>query len=348
MWFTGSPVSRLSTSASNRRRCAADAVLSVISPSPSMSTFSAWASRTSASHRASPACQCSMLRDASMRFSASESRSAEVVRTLDRAETAPRLATLDIPRMVAEQDNPPRRGAAFFDVDRTLLRGSSLLHVARPMRREGLLSTRAMLHSLIVQARFSLAGFNEVQIHDAVRGAGDIVTGVDVERLIRFARHVMPLYVAPLVFDEALRRISWHRGRGDLVFLVSSSPVAFIAVLGEVLGVDGVTATEAEVREAAEANHIDLAVSYAYGDSFASDLRMLEAVGHPVCVNGDRLLTAHARQLGWPVERFEHIGGGVAATSLRRLARRVVTMSRPAMRRAGLHVRNTARALREL
>jgi HAD superfamily hydrolase (TIGR01490 family) len=272
--------------------------------------------------------------------------------------------------MVAEQDNPPRRGAAFFDVDRTLLRGSSLLHVARPMRREGLLSTRAMLHSLVVQARFSLAGFNEVQIHDAVRGAGDIVAGVDVERLIRFARHVMPLYVAPLVFDEALRRISWHRGRGDLVFLVSSSPVAFIAVLGEVLGVDGVTATEAEVRdgrytgrilrlchgegkaeavrEAAEANHIDLAVSYAYGDSFASDLRMLEAVGHPVCVNGDRLLTAHARQLGWPVERFEHIGGGAAATSLRRLPRRVVTMSRPAVRRAGLHVRNTARALREL
>ena len=79
--------------------------------------------------------------------------------------------------MVAEQDQPPRRAAAFFDVDRTLLRGSSLLHVARPMRREGLLSTRAMLHSLIVQARFSLAGFNEVQIHDAVRGAGAIVVG---------------------------------------------------------------------------------------------------------------------------------------------------------------------------
>jgi HAD superfamily hydrolase (TIGR01490 family) len=272
--------------------------------------------------------------------------------------------------MVAEQDQPPRRAAAFFDVDRTLLRGSSLLHVARPMHREGLLSTRAMLHSLIVQARFSLAGFNEVQIRDAVRGAGDIVAGVDVERLIRFARHVIPLYVAPLVFDEALRRISWHRERGDLVFLVSSSPVAFIAVLGEVLGVDGVTATEAEVRdgrysgrilrlchgegkaeavrEAAEANHIDLAASYAYGDSFASDLLMLEAVGHPVCVNGDRLLTARAREMGWPVARFERIGGGVAAASLRHLPRRAVAMSRPAMRRAGLHVRNTARALREL
>src|SRR5450631_3836366 len=202
MWFTGSPVSRLSTSASNRRRCAADAVLSVISPSPSMSTFSAWASRTSASHRASPACQCSMLRDASMRFSASESRSAEVVRTLDRAETAPRLATLDIPRMVAEQDNPPRRGAAFFDVDRTLLRGSSLLHVARPMRRAGLLPTRAMLHSLVTQARFSLYGFDETQIREAVRGAGALVEGIEAGRLRSFGHRTIPLYVLPRVYAE--------------------------------------------------------------------------------------------------------------------------------------------------
>jgi hypothetical protein len=52
--------------------------------------------------------------------------------------------------------------------------------------------------------------------------------------------------------------------------------------------------------------------------------------------------------MGWPIERFERIGGGVATTSLRRLPRRVVTMSRPAMRRARLHVRDTARALREL
>lgn len=271
--------------------------------------------------------------------------------------------------MVAEQGAHTRRAAAFFDVDRTLLRGSSMLHVARPMRREGLLSTRAMLHSLVVQLRFSIAGFDEVQIRDAIRGAGDIVADIDIDRLIDFARRVIPLYVAPLVYDEALRRMAWHRERGDLVFLVSSSPLAFIAVLGEILGVDGVTATEAEVsgsrytgrilrlchgegkaeavRETAAQNDIDLMASSAYGDSFASDLLMLEAVGHPVCVNGDRQLIAHARQVGWPVERFQCIGG-FAANNVGHFPHRVVTMSRPAMRRAGNRVRSTARALRQL
>jgi HAD superfamily hydrolase (TIGR01490 family) len=305
-----------------------------------------------------------------MRFSAPESRSAPVTRTLDRAETAPRLATLDIPRMVAEQHEPTRRAAAFFDVDRTLLRGSSLLHVARPMRRAGLLPTRAMLRSLVVQARFSLFGFDEMQIRDAVRGAGDMIAGVDSDQLMRFAERVIPVHVVPRVYGEARARIDWHHERGDLVFLVSSSPREFIAVLGSVLGVDGVAATEAElrngrytgrilrlchgvgkadaVRELAAARNVDLALSFAYGDSFASDLPMLEAVGHPVCVNGDRLLTAHAGRMGWAIERFQHIALRPGTARLRRLPRRVVRGSGPAVRRARSHVRRTARALREL
>ena len=272
--------------------------------------------------------------------------------------------------MVAEQDQPTRRAAAFFDVDRTLLRGSSLLHVARPMRRAGFMPTRAMLHSLVMQARFSLSGFDEVQIRDAVRGAGALVAGVESEQLLEFARRVIPSHVVPRVYAEARARINWHRQRGDLVFLVSSSPQEFITVLGTVLGVDGVAGTEAElrdgmytgrilrlchgvgkaeaVRELASANNVDLAVSYAYGDSFASDLPMLEAVGHPVCVNGDRRLAAHAERLGWPIERFQRLTMRPRATALRRLPRRVASVSGPAVRRAHGHVRNTARALRQL
>ena len=272
--------------------------------------------------------------------------------------------------MVAEQDQPALRAAAFFDVDRTLLRGSSLLHVARPMRREGFMPTRAVLHSLVMQARFSLSGFDEVQIREAVRGAGALVAGIESERLLEFARQMIPSHVAPRVYAEARERIDWHRHRGHLVFLVSSSPQEFISVLGSVLGVDGVAGTEAElrdglytgrilrlchgagkadaVRELAAANNVDLGASYAYGDSFASDVAMLEAVGHPVCVNGDRLLVAHATRLGWPVQRFQRIAAPSRTTALRRLPRRVATASGPVVRRAHGHVRDTARALREL
>lgn len=271
--------------------------------------------------------------------------------------------------MVAEPATPSRNVAAFFDVDRTLLRGSSLLHLARPMRRAGLLPTRAMLHSLVTQARFSMYGFDESQIRDAVSGVGAVVNGIDVERLRDFASRSVPQYVLPRVFPEARQRIRWHQSRGDLVFLVSSSPREFIAELGSLLGVVDVAATVAEVRdghytgrvlrfchgdakaaavrELAVAHDVDLSLSHAYGDSFVSDLTMLEAVGNPVCVNPDRALTATAVQRGWRIERFQGAAPLRSAT-WRRLPRRLVGASRPAIHRAGRRARTGARSLREL
>jgi HAD superfamily hydrolase (TIGR01490 family) len=271
--------------------------------------------------------------------------------------------------MVDEPTPAARRGAAFFDVDRTLLRGSSLLHVARPMRRAGLLPTRAMLHALVTQARFSLHGFDETQIREAVRGVGVLVEGIEADRLRGFARETIPEYVLPRVYAQARARIEWHRSRGDLVFLVSSSPHEFIAELGSALGVDGVAATDAElrdgrytgriirfchgdakaasVRDLAALHDVDLGASHAYGDSFVSDLAMLDEVGHPVCVNPDRGLVAEAALRGWPIERYQHVNVH-PGRGLRRLPQRLVGASRPAVRRAHRHVRSQARSLRDL
>ena len=272
--------------------------------------------------------------------------------------------------MVDEQTPPALRRAAFFDVDRTLLRGSSLLHVARPMRRAGLLPARAMLHSLVTQARFSLYGFDETQIREAVRGVGALVQGIEAGRLRSCAERTIPVYVLPRVYAQARTRIEWHKNRGDLVFLVSSSPREFMSELGRLLGVDGVAATDAElrdgrytgriirfchgeakaaaVRELAALNNVDLTVSSAYGDSFVSDLAMLDEVGDPVCVNPDRALASEAARRGWPVERFQETGIRRGGTTLRRLPHRVATASRPVVRRAHGRVRSKDRSLRDL
>ena len=50
---------------------------------------------------------------------------------------------------------------------------------------------------------------------------------------------------------------------------------------------------------------IDMAASYAYSDS-ATDLPMLEAVGHPVVVNPDRVLARIAKEREWEVRNFTH------------------------------------------
>ncbi len=55
--------------------------------------------------------------------------------------------------------------------------------------------------------------------------------------------------------------------------------------------------------EIANWNGYELDQCYAYSDS-ASDLPMLEAVGHPVAVNPDAKLERHARRNGWPIVIF--------------------------------------------
>ncbi len=56
----------------------------------------------------------------------------------------------------------------------------------------------------------------------------------------------------------------------------------------------------------AERDNLDLTESWAYSDS-ATDLPMLEAVGHPVVVNPDRALRRIAQMRGWPVLRFSEV-----------------------------------------
>jgi phosphoserine phosphatase len=109
------------------------------------------------------------------------------------------------------------------------------------------------------------------------------------------------------------------------VIIVSASGAEVVEPIGEMLGADGVVATQMEIvdgrytgeidyyaygankaaaleRLAAE-HHYDLSRSYAYSDS-ATDIHMLEAVGHPFAVNPDRELRREAVSRGWPVLVF--------------------------------------------
>jgi fatty acyl-CoA reductase len=55
------------------------------------------------------------------------------------------------------------------------------------------------------------------------------------------------------------------------------------------------------LRHRADEAGWDLAASYAYADS-ASDLPLLRAVGHPVVIDPDVVLSRVARKERWPVE----------------------------------------------
>jgi HAD superfamily hydrolase (TIGR01490 family) len=153
-------------------------------------------------------------------------------------------------------------------------------------------------------------------------------------------------------FDEALQRITWHGARGHRLFVVSGTlaPLARVVarrVSALVSAEFEVCATELEVARGvariwkgricgehmsggaklravtgiAARCGIDLARSYAYGDSFG-DLRMLEGVGNSVAVNPTRRLARVARERGWQLCIWEKTFGGIPSTPARRLASR--------------------------
>lgn len=130
----------------------------------------------------------------------------------------------------------------------------------------------------------------------------------------------------PRQFPAAFRCVKEHRAVDRSVVLVTGSIGFIIEPLAEHLGgVDVLAPTLLEsdgrftgelsgppvgdeekarrVRHYAERNGIDLASSFAYGDSIA-DLPMLECVGHPQAVNPDRALARKAREKDWPIHRW--------------------------------------------
>ncbi len=131
-------------------------------------------------------------------------------------------------------------------------------------------------------------------------------------------------------FPAGIRRVREHRRLGHRTLLITGALDLVIdplrplfddvvcASLGERGGrFTGELHTSPPTGEAramimadyARAHELDLAESVAYADS-ASDLPMLEAVGHPVAVNPETKLAAIARKRGWHVEHWPRAPGG--------------------------------------
>jgi HAD superfamily hydrolase (TIGR01490 family) len=213
------------------------------------------------------------------------------------------------------------QAAAFFDLDRTLLRRSSALALAGTFHERGLISRRQLAKAAAWQLLFVLRGAS----HEAVRRAAEdglvVLRGFTPEAMRELVAEAMEPVLRPLVYAEPLQLVLRHRERGDAVYIVSATLQEIVQAIADDLGFDGALGTVCEVRngvytgKAIRALHaenkarcigelgFDLAASTAYSDSH-TDLPFLEAVGHPVAANPDRKLRRIATARGWPVLEF--------------------------------------------
>jgi HAD superfamily hydrolase (TIGR01490 family) len=217
------------------------------------------------------------------------------------------------------------RPAAFFDLDRTLIRRSSALALAGTFRERGLIGRRQLAKAALWQMLFVARGASAEAVRHAAEDGMRLLSGLRVEELQEMVAGAMESVLKPLVYREALDLVASHRARGEPVYLVSATLQEIVAELARELGLDGAVGSTCEirdgaytgralrpahaegkadaVRELAEREGFDLTQSTAYSDSH-TDLPFLEAVGKPVAVNPDRALRAVARERGWPFVEF--------------------------------------------
>jgi HAD superfamily hydrolase (TIGR01490 family) len=254
------------------------------------------------------------------------------------------------------------RGAAFFDLDKTLIEGSSALHFGRAAYKHGLLTRRRLVKDVWANIRFRLSGSTDQGTDELRRRILDAIAGQRVIDLQRLGPDVLA-GILPLLYREVLAEAWTHQDAGRPAYIVTAASQELAEVLAAVLVLDGGIGMRSEVRdgvytgrpdgpftyregkaqairEIAARDGIELAESYAYSDS-ESDLPMMRAVGHPVAVNPDAALEKVARAEGWRIMRFDRLGpllkigsaalavalvgggGGYAAARLR-LRRRLV------------------------
>jgi HAD superfamily hydrolase (TIGR01490 family) len=222
------------------------------------------------------------------------------------------------------------RVAAFFDLDRTLMAGSSGMHFGRAAFKTGMVGRRRLLRWGWDHVRFRLRGSTDERTEELLAEVKELLAGVPERDIARMAPDLLA-GILPRIYPQMLDEVRAHQDAGRPTFIVSAAGNELVAMLARVLDMEGGIGTayavdpaglltgeldgpfmygegkvEAMRRYAAD-HEIDLSESWAYSDS-ASDLPMLRAVGKPVAVNPDEELAAVAKHEGWRVMRFEKLG----------------------------------------
>ncbi|TKB91864.1 MAG: HAD-IB family hydrolase [Nitrospira sp.] len=213
--------------------------------------------------------------------------------------------------------------AALFDVDNTLLPGeASEVRFFRFLWRRGLVGWSELGRSAAWLAGhvppFSLHSLRERKIYLAGKRPADIES---------YAREFCQTEMIGKVSQQGRTKLDAHRQAGHQLILVTGAPDFLIEPLARFLDVATVFAAKLEQQNSAYTGalipplpygrgkrelilahartmNLDLAGSYAYGDS-PGDHDLLELVGHPLVVNPIRGMARMAQRQGWPVATWE-------------------------------------------
>ncbi len=218
----------------------------------------------------------------------------------------------------------PERHLAVFDLENTLIASNVVDSYSWLATRHLDDADRARFVARTLREAPRLLALDRADRGDFLRYFYRRYDGAPVDRLRADGWELFSDMVLTKSFPAGIRRVRQHRALGHKTLLITGALDVVIdplrplfdhvvcAELGQKGGrYDGELLESPPTGEArailmadyAKANGLDLEQSVAYADS-ASDLPMLEAVGHPVAVNPETKLAAIARKRGWHVEHW--------------------------------------------
>lgn len=218
-----------------------------------------------------------------------------------------------------------QKTAAFFDLDRTLIAGSSAFVFGRAAYDAGLIRPKDFASDAFAALKFRLFGSSDTSSRNVRERILEAAGGATQSDLLALNEVVLPELLG-LIRPEARALIEQHRNAGRETWIVSASPIEIVEPLAIALEMTGGIGTRGEVidgiytgrlagpfcygdgkaqaiAELSVERNINLAESWSYSDSM-SDVPMMELVGNAVAVNPDAQLATLARKRGWPVVIF--------------------------------------------
>ena len=222
---------------------------------------------------------------------------------------------------------PDLTAAAFFDVDNTLVQGSSLVHFARGLAARKFFTYGDLARFGYAQAKFQLTGKeNSDDVAAGRRKALAFIEGRKTSELEEVGEEIFDEIIADKIWPGTRALAQMHLDAGQQVWLVTATPYELAATIASRLGLTGALGTIAEsvdgvftgrlvgeilhgvgkahaVRQLAIREGLNLKRCTAYSDSF-NDVPMLSLVGTAVAINPDAALRDVARERGWEVRDF--------------------------------------------
>ena len=219
------------------------------------------------------------------------------------------------------------RSAAFFDLDNTMVRGSTLYFLGRAMYQRGFFTKADISKFVVANVRFRLTGTEKPEVIARFqKAATDFIGGHDVKEIYTIGESVYDEFVSPALINGTIEIAKKHLAEGSEVWLVTAAPEDMAKLIAERLGFTGAIGTKVEikdgkytgnlngkilhgtekaraVRELAAARGYSLNNCHAYSDS-ASDLPLLHSVGTPHAINPDARLRIKALAENWQMHDF--------------------------------------------